>query len=224
MKAGADAMTTPTILRIIGACALFGVLWLAGAYNIGGVSLLVMTIGFVFAFERLAVRAAKTDPRKGTVLAGVILVALGIIAAMNVPASAMRQSAPAIASSHAGNYPECLLENLPGVQNDTAARAAQRICTSKYPGGLASVKQGAGRGARGAFASGDECVVAVAGETQSEIAARAIGLACRRLFDEPIDWSYDPNYDPKDVPRTPSGEIDFQKAFSDPNFGRKNEN
>lgn len=44
------------------------------------------------------------------------------------------------------DYAQCILEKVPGVQNDAAASAAHQVCLSKFPGGLALVKQGSGRG------------------------------------------------------------------------------
>lgn len=173
-------MNPVTVLRIIGATILFGVLVFAGTYNIDGPPLLVMTVGFVVAFELLAVRAAKTSPGKGAALAAVTLVALAIVAKMSMPTSALVWPV----ASHAGSYPECLLENLPGVQNDAAANAAHQVCMSKFQGGMAEVAQGAG-GASGDFSSGAECTLRMAANTPSQRAGHLIGAACRKLYDEP---------------------------------------
>lgn len=87
----------------------------------------------------------------------------------------------------AGDYATCLLDRLPGVQNDAAATAAYQLCMSKHPGGLAAVKQGAGRGFLG-FDSGAECTLKKAADTRSNRAAHMIGAACRKLYDEDGPW------------------------------------
>ncbi|MDY0038489.1 MAG: hypothetical protein RBS05_21500 [Zoogloea oleivorans] len=81
-------MSTVTLLRVIGVCALFGALAFTGHYSIEGPVLLVMTFGFAVVFELLAVSKARTSPGAGIALAVAILAALGILAAMSLPASA----------------------------------------------------------------------------------------------------------------------------------------
>ena len=51
-------MKPTTILRLLGAAILFFNLWLAGAYNISGVPLLLMTVGFAVVFELFIVKPA----------------------------------------------------------------------------------------------------------------------------------------------------------------------
>lgn len=100
------------------------------------------------------------------------------IAALLFPAAAL-----------AGNFATCLLDKLPTIQNDIAAHAAFQACTSAFPGGLTSVPQGAGRGWF-SYKTGADCTLKKAGDTRSNRAAVLIGVACRRLYDEPpIDWS-----------------------------------
>lgn len=84
----------------------------------------------------------------------------------------------------AGNYATCLLDALPGLQNDNAATAAWNLCNSRYPGGLDSVTKGSGRGFFG-YDSGAECALEESGQTRSNTAAYQIRLACDRLFNEP---------------------------------------
>lgn len=97
-------------------------------------------------------------------------------------------------SSHAmaANYATCLLEKLPGTQNDIAAQAVHQLCVTEYPGGLQAVPQGDGRGLF-SFSSGADCTVKKAGDTRSNRAAQLIGVACRRLYDKPNPFE-DPNY------------------------------
>jgi hypothetical protein len=96
------------------------------------------------------------------------------------------------AQAQAANYATCLLDKLPGTQNDVAAIASMQVCLSKYPSGLQAVPQGDGRGLFG-FNSGAECTAKKAGETRSMRAAELIGVACRQLYDEPNPFS-DPNF------------------------------
>ena len=86
--------------------------------------------------------------------------------------------------TQAGNYATCLLDKLPGLQNDQAAAAAIQVCRSKHPGGMEQIAQGEKRGAFG-YESGAECALKKAGETRSSTAAYQIRLACDRLYDEP---------------------------------------
>ncbi|ENO90438.1 hypothetical protein [Thauera linaloolentis] len=90
-------------------------------------------------------------------------------------------------AAHA-NYAECILDRMPGVQNDAAAYAAHQVCLSDFPGGLQAVKQGSGRGFFG-FDSGAECTLKKAGDTRSQRGAAMISASCRKLYDEPTpDW------------------------------------
>lgn len=86
---------------------------------------------------------------------------------------------PALAS--AGNYATCLLDEMPGLQNDNAAYAAVQVCTSKYPRRMDSIPQGAGRGFF-SYDSGAECALDKSRDTQSRTAAYQIRLACDRLY------------------------------------------
>ena len=90
----------------------------------------------------------------------------------------------ACSSAWAANYATCLLDKLPGTQNDVAAQAVYQVCKSKH-GGLQAVAQGSGRGLFG-YDSGAECTAKNAGDTRSNQAAHMIGAACRKLYDEPV--------------------------------------
>nr|WP_185965433.1 hypothetical protein [Pseudomonas mendocina] len=87
--------------------------------------------------------------------------------------------------AQAGNYATCLLDKLPGVQNHGASVSAVRVCQSKYPGGLASVEQGAGRGLFASYDSGDECTYDKAKDTRYTGAVRVMAEACMRLYNKP---------------------------------------
>lgn len=103
-----------------------------------------------------------------------------------IPALLLLATVPAFAA----NYATCLLDALPGTQNDVAAHAAMQVCQSKHPGGLEAVQQGSGRGIFG-YNSGAECTAKKAGDTRSQRAAYIIGAACRRLYDEPVRYLTD---------------------------------
>lgn len=93
-------------------------------------------------------------------------------------------AAPALAA----NMATCLLDKLPGTQNDVAAQAVFQVCSAEHPGGIQAVPQGDGRGMLG-FKSGPECTAKKAGDTRSTRAAELIGMACRRLYDEDGPWN-----------------------------------
>ncbi|WAB91950.1 hypothetical protein OSS47_28195 [Pseudomonas citronellolis] len=86
-------------------------------------------------------------------------------------------------SAFAGNFATCLLDELPGTQNDNAAGAAYQVCSGKYPARYDGVAQGSGRGFFG-YDSGAECALAKAKDTRSNQAAGMIRAACNRLYDE----------------------------------------
>lgn len=87
----------------------------------------------------------------------------------------------------AANMATCLLDKLPGTQNDVAAQAVFQVCSAEHPGGIQAVPQGDGRGMLG-FKSGPECTVKKAGDTRSTRAAELIGMACRRLYEKSFTY------------------------------------
>ena len=97
----------------------------------------------------------------------------------------MRTTLPLIlltaAPAFAANYATCVLDKMPGVANDVAAYAVYNTCHDKYPG---DVEQGSGRGFFG-YASSTECIADKARDTRSAKAAQFVGVACRKLYDEP---------------------------------------
>ncbi len=97
----------------------------------------------------------------------------------------------AASPAFAGNFATCVLDKAPGVANDPAAYAVSQLCLSEHPGGIQAVAQGSGRGFL-SFKSGAECTVKKAADTRSNQAAHMIGVACRRLYDEPNPF-LDPN-------------------------------
>ena len=87
------------------------------------------------------------------------------------------------APAWAANCATCILDKMPGTQNDVAASAIYQVCQSKH-GSIQTVAQGSGRGMFG-YDSGAECTAKKAGDTRSTRAAYMIGVACRKLYDEP---------------------------------------
>lgn len=87
----------------------------------------------------------------------------------------------------AANYATCILDKMPGVANDVAAHSVYQLCLQEHPDGLAAVPQGSGRGFFG-YESGAECTAKKAGDTRSQQAAYMISGACRKLYDEWVDW------------------------------------
>ena len=93
----------------------------------------------------------------------------------------------AAAPAFAANYATCILDKMPGAQNDVAATAVYQVCIAEHPGGNNAVAQGSGRGMFG-LKSGAACTAKKAGDTRSNRAAVMIGAACRRLYDEDGPW------------------------------------
>lgn len=98
---------------------------------------------------------------------------LAIIALLACPSLAM-----------ANNFAQCLLDELPGVQNNNSAGAAYQVCSARHPERYAGVAQGSGRGFFG-FDSGAECALKKARDTRSMDAAGMIRVACNRLYNAP---------------------------------------
>jgi len=94
-------------------------------------------------------------------------------------------SAPAIA----GNFATCILEKMPGTQNDAAASAIANVCKEKYPLMYNDVPQGSGRGWL-SYDSGSECAANIAAKTTSQRAGQLIYGACNRLYNPPVDFSF----------------------------------
>ena len=92
-------------------------------------------------------------------------------------------------AAYAANFATCILDKMPGTQNDIAASAVYQVCQGKHPGLFGSIAQGSGRGIFG-FDSGAECTAKKAGDTRSQRAAVLIGVACRKLYDAPVDWDF----------------------------------
>ena len=84
------------------------------------------------------------------------------------------------------NYPECLLDRLPGAANDAVAQEILKSCMRDFPNNDdAAIKKKTGFFS--AFPSGSECTLKKAKNTPSMMAARAVQYACYRLYEpEPV--------------------------------------
>lgn len=80
------------------------------------------------------------------------------------------------------NWPECILEQMPGVQNNYAAGAVIQNCTRDF--GAPQTEQNNYNG-NGRYKSGDLCVIETAKDTTSDLAARVIYASCHMLYDHP---------------------------------------
>lgn len=88
----------------------------------------------------------------------------------------------AAAPAWAANYATCVLDKMPGTQNDQAASAIRNVCSDKYP---EDVPQGSERGMF-SHKNGSECLAATAKDTRSARAVQLMSWACNRLYDEPV--------------------------------------
>lgn len=86
------------------------------------------------------------------------------------------------AFAYAENFATCLLKELPGVQSDNIAHAAISVCTARHPEQYSGIVQGSGRGLF-SYDSGAECALEKGKSTRSNLATRAIRIACNRLYD-----------------------------------------
>lgn len=83
------------------------------------------------------------------------------------------------------DFATCILDDMPGVQNDVAAAAIFKVCRDKYPLGLDGVEQGSGRGWFG-YDTGAKCAAKLAAKTPSRSGGQFIYAACNKLYNEPI--------------------------------------
>lgn len=86
---------------------------------------------------------------------------------------------PAIAD----NYADCVLDKMPGSQNDMTTNAIVRSCLESHPLGYREVKKGSGRGLFG-FKSPDACILKKAKDTPNARGAQMISVGCHCLYGE----------------------------------------
>lgn len=98
----------------------------------------------------------------------------------SVPAVLLLASCSAVA----GNFAECILDDMPGASNGVATGAVFRSCSQSFPGQYHGVVKGSGKGLFG-FKNGNECTIKKAKATTFQPAASAISVACGCLYDLP---------------------------------------
>lgn len=91
-----------------------------------------------------------------------------------------------VGGAHA-NYASCILDRLPGLENDAAISAGVQSCAREHPGSYFSIERGSGRGILGlfGFSSAEACIIKRGGSTRHNRAGALIGAACRCLYGEP---------------------------------------
>lgn len=88
----------------------------------------------------------------------------------------------AVPAFAAGNFAECIIDRMPGVQNDAVAGAIARTCLAEHPGGIDVVPQGSGRGWFG-YDSGNECIIKKGEKVVSRIGGNLLTGSCNKLYD-----------------------------------------
>lgn len=88
-------------------------------------------------------------------------------------------AAPSMAAE---NFAECIIERMPGVQNDAVAGAIARACLAEHPGGIDAVPQGSGRGWF-SYKSGNECIIKKGEKVISRIGGNLLTGSCIKLYD-----------------------------------------
>lgn len=88
-------------------------------------------------------------------------------------------------AAFAGNYAECLLDKLPGSENETFTSAAANACAQEYPGLFYTIKKGDGQGIFG-FSDRNSCVLKKSKDTKNQRAATLIYWACECLYEAPF--------------------------------------
>lgn len=81
------------------------------------------------------------------------------------------------------SWEECILDRMPGVQNDYAAAVIMTRCSDEF--GNPDTARIPEKGWLTRFNSGDACVAAKGSTTASVNGARVIVASCHRLFDPP---------------------------------------
>jgi hypothetical protein len=90
------------------------------------------------------------------------------------------------------NWPECIIDRIPGAQNDYAAAAVIQSCTRDF-GDPQLARIHHSRTAR--YGSGDLCVMEKGKDTASELGARVLTASCHQLYDPPaLDTSQFQNH------------------------------
>lgn len=87
----------------------------------------------------------------------------------------------------AGSFPECVLDDIPGAQNDVVARRLVAECLKRHPYGYNSAEAIESKGSKYnsffGYKNGAECTIAKAKNTASPFGAQVIQGACVHLYD-----------------------------------------
>lgn len=88
-------------------------------------------------------------------------------------------------SSQPKNFAECILENMPGVSNESARSAVYRKCRADFPKMMYEIKKGSSLGLLSDIKSRDECVIQNNKMTLNRNATININTACSCLYETP---------------------------------------
>lgn len=83
----------------------------------------------------------------------------------------------------AGNYADCILDKMPGSENEAITTAVVSTCFQENPGTFYEIEKGSGRGLFG-YKDANACVLKKARDTRHPRAAGLISASCRCLYDE----------------------------------------
>lgn len=87
-------------------------------------------------------------------------------------------------AAKAGNFATCILDKMPGSQNQAFTGSVFNQCNSEHPGAYFAIKKGSERGFFG-YKDGNACIQKMAKDTPHQIGSFAIANACRCLYNEP---------------------------------------
>ncbi len=82
-----------------------------------------------------------------------------------------------------GNYADCILDKMPGSENEAITTAAVHTCLQANPGGFYDIRKGSGRGILG-HKDSNSCILKNAKNTKNQRGAFLIAAACRCLYDD----------------------------------------
>lgn len=100
---------------------------------------------------------------------------------MKIAASALILFLVTVPVMAADNFAECIIDRMPGAQNDAVAGAIHRACLQEHPGGLDAVPQGSGRGWF-SYESGNECIIKKGEKIASPRGGMILTGSCNKLY------------------------------------------
>lgn len=86
-------------------------------------------------------------------------------------------------NAYASNYADCILDKMPGSENDAFTASVISTCSQENPGSFYSIEKGEGRGVFG-FSDGNACIQKKSKDTRNQRAAFVIAGSCRCLYDK----------------------------------------